>query len=341
MTMNNFSVISTAFCLPAPEIEALLDGRMIAVMLRHYVNPDKRFALCPVDASINLLPVERYYHSNFLTYAEYIFAQVDAQVEAQVNSEIGAEIDAEIDAKNITIKAWANCEECQIIGDNQPLAALSKLTLWTEEALQKILQERGNIFLAYLRVYLLDEEIQIPLRINKAPFVLQKNLTVSEANPVLLDKTFAQRKKQLKSSEPSQYRELDELQTALATLAITNPTAKKLEWDVQIFLGLNKKAIPEQREKDTNWIKTIAALGSRSIELEEKKSSYQAGTDFENIARRSLDFLGFKVQDEYKGGAGGLDLFCSQPYPLVCECKAGNLFPVVLLKSLLSWVRST
>ncbi|MHC5827966.1 MAG: restriction endonuclease, partial [Nostoc sp.] len=70
-----------------------------------------------------------------------------------------------------------------------------------------------------------------------------------------------------------------------------------------------------------------AKLGDRSIELEEKKSNYQAGTDFENIARQSLEFLGFKVENAYKGGAGGLDLFCSKPYPIVCECKAGRLIP--------------
>jgi len=68
-------------------------------------------------------------------------------------------------------------------------------------------------------------------------------------------------------------------------------------------------------------------LGDRSIELEEKKSNYQAGTDFENVARQSLEFLGFKIENAYKGGAGGLDLFCSKPYPLVCECKAGRLIP--------------
>ena len=78
---------------------------------------------------------------------------------------------------------------------------------------------------------------------------------------------------------------------------------------------------------DLAWIKTIAALGNRSIELEEKKSNYQAGTDFENVARQSLEFLGFKIENAYKGGAGGLDLFCSKPYPLVCECKAGRLIP--------------
>ncbi|MFM5888112.1 MAG: restriction endonuclease, partial [Dolichospermum sp.] len=80
-------------------------------------------------------------------------------------------------------------------------------------------------------------------------------------------------------------------------------------------------------DADLPWIETIAAFGDRSIELEDKKSNYQAGTDFENISRQSLEFLGFNVENAYKGGAGGLDLYCSQPYPLVCECKAGKSIP--------------
>jgi hypothetical protein len=86
---------------------------------------------------------------------------------------------------------------------------------------------------------------------------------------------------------------------------------------------------------ELTWIKTIASLGDRSIELEEKKTNYQAGTDFENITRSSLDYLGFKVEDAYKGGAGGLDLFCSTPYPIVCECKAGRLIPSRTVEELL------
>lgn len=60
---------------------------------------------------------------------------------------------------------------------------------------------------------------------------------------------------------------------------------------------------------------------------DEGRSNYQAGTDFENVVRDSLDFLGFTVDRTHKGGAGGLDLFCSQPYPLFGECKAGKKIP--------------
>jgi len=93
------------------------------------------------------------------------------------------------------------------------------------------------------------------------------------------------------------------------------------------FLGWYSVPPVTKLDQSLDWIKTITTLGDRSIELEEKKSNYQAGTDFENIARDSLDFLGFKVETAYKGGAGGLDLYCSQPYALVCECKAGKSIP--------------
>ena len=43
--------------------------------------------------------------------------------------------------------------------------------------------------------------------------------------------------------------------------------------------------------------------------------------------RDSLEFLGFTIDYAHKGGAGGLDLFCSAPYPMVGECKAGKGIP--------------
>jgi hypothetical protein len=61
--------------------------------------------------------------------------------------------------------------------------------------------------------------------------------------------------------------------------------------------------------------------------LDQGKNNYQAGTDFENIVHQSLEFLGFTIDAAHKGGAGGLDLFCSKPYPLVGECKAGKGIP--------------
>ncbi|MEH1933375.1 MAG: DUF1802 family protein [Nostoc sp.] len=233
---------------------------------------------------------------------------------------------------SVSIKAWAKCELCQILDETKPLEILSKLTIWTPKILKEILQKQQYLFLAYLRVYQLPElqEILVNPNIQEklGKFVsLPNSLTVSEANPVLNDRTFAQRKHQLEKLEPALHPELEELQSAIASLGISQPAAKQLDDDIKVFLGWSSDKLIKQPDPNLAWINDIAKLGDRSIEKDEGKSNYQAGTDFENIARRSLDFLGFKVEENYKGGAGGLDLFCSQPYPLVCECKAGKSIP--------------
>ncbi|MBN3896168.1 MAG: DUF1802 family protein [Nostoc sp. NOS(2021)] len=233
---------------------------------------------------------------------------------------------------SVSIKAWAKCELCQILDETKPLEILSKLTIWTPKVLKEILQKQQYLFLAYLRVYQLPElqEILVNPNIQEklGKFVsLSNSLTVSEEKPILNDRTFAQRKRQLEKLEPALHPELEELQSAIASLAISQAAAKQLDDDIKVFLGWSNDKLIKQPDSNLAWINDIAKLGDRSIEKDEGKSNYQAGTDFENIARRSLDFLGFKVEENYKGGAGGLDLFCSQPYPLVCECKAGKSIP--------------
>ncbi|MEH2444436.1 MAG: DUF1802 family protein [Nostoc sp.] len=204
---------------------------------------------------------------------------------------------------------------------------MSQLNIWTTKGLQEILLQRKHIFLAYLRVYLLSQPIEIPVNPQSQFMGLPDPLKVSVDLPVLSDRTFAQRKQQLEKLEPPLHPELEELQSAIASLSISQPVAKQLDDDIKIFLGWSSDKLIKQPDPNLAWINDIASLGDRSIELDEGKNNYQAGTDFEIIARRSLDFLGFKVEENYKGGAGGLDLFCSQPYPLVCECKAGKSIP--------------
>ena len=231
-----------------------------------------------------------------------------------------------------SIKAWAKCELCQILDETKPLDILSKLTIWTPNVLKEMLRQEQYLFLVFLRVYQLPQlqKISVNPKIQEklGKFVsLPNSLTVSETTPVLNDRTFAQRKHQLEKLEPPLHPELEELQSAIASLAISQPAAKQLDNDIKVFLGWSSDKLIKQPDPDLAWINDIAKLGDRSIELDEDKNNYQAGTDFEIIARRSLDFLGFKVEENYKGGAGGLDLFCSQPYPLVCECKAGKSIP--------------
>jgi hypothetical protein len=228
------------------------------------------------------------------------------------------------------IKAWAKCEFCQIFNQSEKFDILSRLTIWTPEALKEKLQKEQNIFVAYLRVYHLPPFCQISVNADiqekLGKFVGLPNITASEAKPVLSDRIFAQRQRQLQNLEPPKHPEIEELQSALSQIASTNPAAQQLDNEIKMFLGWSGESLTQPINKDLEWIKTIASLGDRSIE-DEKIGNYEAGTKFENVVHKSLKFLGFRVDKEHKGGAGGLDLYCSEPYPLVSECKAGRSIP--------------
>ncbi|MDZ8225397.1 DUF1802 family protein [Nostoc sp. ChiVER01] len=305
--MSESVLIDQAICLPAQEVEALIQGRTIAIIARMFIDLGRQFALYPTNASTLLLPLERYYNANL--------NQIAINNVANVNSE------------KVLIKAWAKCELCQILDDTEHLDILSKSTVWSIEALKEILSQHNYIFLSYLRVYELDEPIEVSITAKNQFIPLSRPTIIIEPKPILNDRTFAHRKHQLEKLEPPLHPELEELQSAIASLTISQPAAKQLDDDIKVFLGWSNDKLIKQPDPNLAWINDIAKLGDRSIELENKKTNHEAGTDFEIIARRSLDFLGFKVEENYKGGAGGLDLYCSQPYPLVCECKAGKSIP--------------
>lgn len=287
------------------KFDFLLQGRAIAAMPQKFIAPGWQFALYPADTSMNPLPSERYYNSSFLPIAQTALAQLCSET--------------------VLIKAWARCELCQMLNAPESLKALSRLTVWTTEALQQTLWQRSHIFLSYLRVYILPQPVPVPVY-PKGQFVpLPQPLAVSEASPVLSDRAFAQRRHQLENRHPPLHPELEELQSAIALLH--NPAAQQLNHEIQKFLGWASEPPAKQLDSNLAWINTIADLGNRSKEQDQGKSNYQAGTDFEIIVRDSLQFLGFTIDYAHKGGAGGLDLFCSEPYPLIGECKAGKSIP--------------
>ncbi|MBD1921577.1 DUF1802 family protein [Microcoleus sp. FACHB-831] len=285
--------IDTAIRLPAPDIEALIQGRAIAAMPRLDIG-GRQFALYPGDASINLLLTEQHYRPNFLSIAQTAFTQLNPET--------------------TTIKAWAKCELCQILDGREDLDALSQLTIWKKEALEKILSQFPYIFLAHLRVYLLSQPLEIPAK-NQGRFVaLPHPLSVTDDSPVLSDRTFNQRRHQLENRLPPQHPELEELQGAIAQLTITNPAAKELDRDIKIFLGWGSDEPAKQLDRDWSWIEKIAEIGNSSD-----------GHTFEKLVRRGLLKLGFSgsgIDPESMGGAGGMDFYCESPYPMVGECKA-------------------
>lgn len=292
--------VDTALQLPPPDVEALIEGRAIAAMPRIFLEPGRSFALYPANISINLLPHEQYYRSSFLPIAKTSFSQLSSET--------------------VLIKAWAKCEWCKTLDAPESLEALSRLTVWTTEALQQTLLQRRYIFLTHLRVYLLPQPLEMPVQPSGNFVTLPRSLTVNDSTPVLSDTIFAKRHQQLKKLEPPEHPELEELQSAIALLSITNPNAKQLDAELKIFLGWSAKSLTTQPDRDLDWIKTIAQIGNSSD-----------GNTFEKLVRKSFLKLGFgnsnnnpkaSLDPESTGGAGGIDFYCETPYQVVGECKA-------------------
>jgi hypothetical protein len=293
--MGESVLLDNALRLSAPDVEALIQGRVIAAIPRKFINPGGKFALYPADASINLLPDEQYYRSSFLPIAQTALAQSSSET--------------------VLIKAWARCELCQMLNDPQSLEALSRLTIWTTEALQQTLLQRPRIFLAHLRVYLLPQPIEMPVHNQDRQFVpLPRSLSVTESLPVLSDRIFTQRRHQLEKLEPPLHPELEELQSAIAQLSASNPAAEELDQNIKIFLGWSSNPTAKRFDSDLAWIQKIAEVGNSSD-----------GQTFEKLVRRGLFKLGFRgsgLDPDSTGGAGGMDFYCETPYPMVGECKA-------------------
>lgn len=297
--MNQQVLLQTAFCLPTPDIEALIEGRMIAAIPRIFLNPGRQFALYPSDTSTNALPIEQYYRSNFIPTAQKSLA------------ELGSE--------TVQIKAWAKCERCEVLDDSESLDFLSQLTVWTKAGLEQTRVKRGHIFLAYLRVYRLPQPMEIPVHPSPRFIPLPQPLTVNQNTPVLSQTRFEQRCHQMEKRQPPQHPELEELQSAIASLSNHNLAAKELDQDIKQLLGWSSQSIG-QFDSDFVWIKTIADVGNSSD-----------GHQFEKLVRKSLLKLGFtnsstnpqiSLAPEATGGAGGLDFYCEMPYPVVGECKS-------------------
>jgi len=318
--MNEFFSIPIALPVPAPEVDALIAGKIVAIVAKIFLNPGRTFSLYPGDSSLNPLPPEEYYHADFLDNAQ----TAHKNIEHGLNDDI------------VLIQAWAKCQSCEMVSDVNAIAPLSEATIWTEQGLQTILDRDHHLFLAYLRVYHLAEPATAP--VNDSQKFIGFRLNVSSDRPVLTDDQFSQQVQDLQQRKPRVITPppppippftppFDRLQPALTQLVTTNQSAAYFNQELQQFLGISDSVPVYPENPDLAWIKTIAQLGNRSKEEDTGKSNYQAGTDFENIVYQSLEFLGFTVDYSHKGGAGGLDLFCSAPYPLVGECKSGKKIP--------------
>jgi hypothetical protein len=300
--MSTPIAINTALCLPAPDVEALVQGNIITALTKTFISPGKQFAIYPSDGSGNLLPSEKYYHPRFLPFVELAFHSLNPDL--------------------VVTKNWARCELCQVLTDPQALQAISKLTIWSLDALSEIVLQRGQVFLTYLRTYLLASPIEISPS-TSGQFIGLPPIYTDEINPVLSDRTFAERRHQLENLLPPLHPELEELQTELLLSSELSSADKlSLDNDLKLYLGWSQSKSTVQTDTDLDWIKRIAEVGNSSD-----------GNEFERLVRKGFIKLGFSnsgnnenlrdsLNPEKVGGAGGLDFYCDTPYSLVGECKA-------------------
>jgi hypothetical protein len=312
--MNNFTLLS-ALCLPELDIEALGQGRMISAILYAFLRPGQSFLLYPSSLLFSSLELKEQYKESFLL--------------SILN---GTQHDLEPIHKNKAAQFWARCEFCTSLQKSNDLNEVSALTVWTPESLREVIRERGQAFWTVLRVYQLREQVQLldgdvtAKRLCK-PIVLPESVIVDDSLPVLSERLFTARSRQVETIQPPSHQELEKLEASLAFHLSNNSSAQIIRHEIFSTLGWRSTQPLKLDWKQPVWIDNISLLGNRSREEDQGKSNYQAGTDFEIAVRNSLEYLGFKIDYAHRGGAGGLDLSCSRPYTLVGECKSGKKIP--------------
>ena len=215
---------------------------------------------------------------------------------------------------------WATCDLCKSIDTYENLKSLASLTVWNQQYLEEKFNKNKFLFLGFLRVYklpkpvtiLVDRQIQFsPL---KEPLIFEKNLAL------LSDRLFAQRKEQIEKLKAPEHPELEELQSAIDCYAKDHPEAQGFSDDLQCFLGWSetKGAI----SNFPNWVPEITTSGNSSD-----------GYLFEKLVRQSFIQLGFtnngndikaSMDPDATGGAGGVDIYCENPFAIAGECKASK-----------------
>ena len=202
------------------------------------------------------------------------------------------------DVETVTISAWARCEQCDIVDNSKPIDIISHYTAIPIQRLQEIITERESFFLIYLRVYRLSKPITIPARSQGQYLALPDRLKVDDSSPILSDPDFSRIKQKLENLEPPE----------------------PLDIQIQRILDQTELQYNLQLSKEFDWIDRISKVGNSSD-----------GHQFEKLVRKSFIHLGFSnsntnpkasLDPEATGGAGGIDLCCELPYPVVGECKA-------------------
>lgn len=304
--------ISKGLQLPAFDVEMMGTGKLIAVPFKQYVADGQMFWLYPSQQLPFNVRLEQYYLADYLEYARESFDRA-------------SKLPLEIEFCAASVYHWH-------IYPNQRhlLPILERSTIWNFNALDEILEKSEVLKLLFLRVFRLPEKVVI----NHAPKTGsyfwphaedQVKSQFDDLEPIVTNFNFDYRKKLLMEGKLYPYRGLENLKFQVDKSLAHSVSASALSRSIQNFLGWTSQSVVSLKRPD--WMDTIEGLGNRSIHEDDGTSNYAAGTAFELVVRQSLEFLGFQVDYSHKGGAGGLDLFCSEPYPMIGECKSGKKIP--------------
>ncbi len=219
----------------------------------------------------------------------------------------------------VSITHWARVDKTYQINTSSKLLPLIRMLCLDMNDVLQFFDRNQFVWLSHLRVFHLSEPITVKNTDKGHYLPIGSKLLTTDDHPVLDNAQYEHKIQELNNIKPSIDPELEKL--ALSVID-QYPSFSQL-----IYAHLNLEPFPSPVIPD--WIKDehIVKLADRSIAEDIEKSNYQAGTDFENITKQALQYLGFTIDKEHKGGAGGLDLFCSAPYPLIGECKAGKTIP--------------
>jgi hypothetical protein len=231
------------------------------------------------------------------------------------------ESDFDSDFQESVISHWAICRSSQVISDryDNDSEYLSRITHLSSEEVQCLFNENAN-FLLFLQVYMVPIESRQSLKFNRQFAALASPITVVDEFPVISNKFFGLRKCQIESRTPPKHPTLESLQGEIAQYAQINLEGKAFEKDLKIFLGWAEPDALAANASD--WIKGITTSGNSSD-----------GPLFEKRVRQSFIHLGFRntlgdikasLDPDATGGAGGIDIYCEHPFPIVGECKASK-----------------
>ncbi|MEO0739607.1 MAG: DUF1802 family protein [Cyanobacteria bacterium J06649_12] len=129
--MISVSTLETALCLPAPELQAIVEGRVVAILSSVSLTQGARFALCPSPTKFSDIPIDNYYQTHFSSLARAALVQA-AMPEPK-------------------LKYWAECQSCSIIDTPEELNAIAALGIWQPEFLKTWLAQRQLLIIAFLR----------------------------------------------------------------------------------------------------------------------------------------------------------------------------------------------